>query len=673
MRFLHAASAVLALALAACSAEESGGENAAQSADALSSTWSSFVATPPARAYDSRTAQGPVSAGSEVCIPMAGAGHVPADATAVVINLTAADATAPGYLTAYPGGFERPVASNVNFLPGDAVANGAVIPIGPRGDVCVFNSAGSTNVIVDVSGYTRPDREGLLFNATTPTRLLDTRAGARPAAGSVQRVTVSGQRMADGDAIPREARMAVVNITATDTAGAGYVTAYPAGGERPPTSSLNFGQGATRANLAFVTLDASGAFELYAQTPAHLIVDLVGYLRPGVGGAYMPIVPRRTYDSRTESRGKLRGQETRKIPLSGRAASVPEGGAVLANVTAAEPTSAGFFTAGASGPVASSVNFTAGATVPNLVATWTDASGDGYFYNHTGSAHIVVDVLGVFSTPPNPAPPVLPKTRGLDVALATLAKEVPQRTPGTEASFAVLDLATGEYAGVLDDEPRVSASSAKAIWVAGALSKVGIGPVSEFAGPIFEQSDNYASGSAIDLVGINAMNDFYSRAGMKNSALISWSFGATRNATNRPYVLGSNNYFTARDVVTFLEGIGRGTLLGAAENAQLQEWMRRAPRSGGVAGAIGTLLPADVRAGVMHKAGWLPPGSATTPAAINTHNEIALVPYGDDRMYAVSILLHGGSDYYGAQIPFLEHASCAIYVAVSGDERIGCD
>lgn len=642
--------------------------------DALEATWSSFVALPPTRAYDSRTAEGAVAAGAEVCVPIAGKGQVPTDATAVVLNLTAADATAPGYLTAYPGGFERPVASNVNFVPGDAVANAAVIPVGPRGDVCVFNSAGSTNVIVDVSGYTRPDREGLLFNATSPTRLLDTRSGGRPATGSVQRVQVGGQRLEGGAVVPREARMAVVNLTATETASAGYVTAYPAGAERPSTSSLNVGTGATRANLAFVSLDASGAFELYAQASAHLVVDLVGYLQPGTGGAYMPIVPRRTYDSREPKRGKLGSQETRKIPLSGKSAGIQPGGAVLANVTATEPTAAGFFTAGAASPVASSLNFAPGATVPNLVATWTDANGDGYFYNHTGRTHIIVDVLGVFSTPPNPAPPAIPtNTRNLAAALDRLAAEVPKRTPGTQASFAVMDLSNGEYAGVLDDTQRVSASSAKAIWVAGALAAVGIGPVAPHADPIFQQSDNFESGAVIDLVGPNAMNDFYTRAGMKESALISWSFGKTRNATNRPNPLGGNNYFTARDVVTFLEGIGRGTLLGAKENAELQAWMREAPRSGGVAGAVGSLLPADVRAGVMHKAGWLPPGAATSDAAMNTHNEIALVPYGDGQLYAVAILLHGGNDYYGAQIPFMEHASCAIYAAVSGDDRASCE
>ena len=69
------------------------------------------------------------------------------------------------------------------------------------------------------------------------------------------------------------------------------------------------------------------------------------------------------------------------------------------------------------------------------------------------------------------------------------------------------------------------------------------------------------------------MNDFYSRVGMTHSALISWNYGGTRSATNRPLVHGSNNYFTAKDLVTFLDGIGRGTLLGAAENAQLRDWM----------------------------------------------------------------------------------------------------
>jgi beta-lactamase class A len=234
-----------------------------------------------------------------------------------------------------------------------------------------------------------------------------------------------------------------------------------------------------------------------------------------------------------------------------------------------------------------------------------------------------------------------------------------------------MNLTTGEYAGAGDEVRHVSASSAKVIWVAAAMHAGGT--VSDIAPGIFESSDNALAGVAIDRAGgIDEVNDFYWHvADMDHSITANWSIGKPRHATNQGQ-MGGDNYFTPHDVIGFLSKLDRKEILSKSATATLENYMTMSPRSG-YGGWLGTLLPPAAREQMMHKAGWLPPGSATTPAAINTHNEIALVPYGDDRMYAVSILLHGGSDYYGAQIPFLEHASCAIYVAVSGDERIGCD
>src|SRR5690606_14378922 len=95
---------------------------------------------------------------------------------------------------------------------------------------------------------------------------------------------------------------------------------------------------------------------------------------------------------------------------------------------------------------------------------------------------------------------------------------------GTEVGLAVLDLSTGEYAGTNDEERHVSASSPKAIWVAAALDASGIAAVTPYARPIFEQSDNPAAGSAIDLAGgMNAVNAFYAgKAGMTDSAVTRW-------------------------------------------------------------------------------------------------------------------------------------------------------
>ena len=60
-------------------------------------------------------------------IDIAGRADVPDDATAAVYNLTSVDATAPGYATSYPCDAPvRPEASNLNYGPGQVVANGTI-------------------------------------------------------------------------------------------------------------------------------------------------------------------------------------------------------------------------------------------------------------------------------------------------------------------------------------------------------------------------------------------------------------------------------------------------------------------------------------------------------------------------------------------------------------------
>ncbi len=81
----------------------------------------------------------------------------------------------------------------------------------------------------------------------------------------------------------------------------------------------------------------------------------------------------------------------------------------------------------------------------------------------------------------------------------------------------VRNLTTGEYAGAGDDVRHVSASSAKAIWVAAALAKGA--DVSDIARPIFRDSNNELSGVAIDRAGgPDAVNEFmWNVVGMERS------------------------------------------------------------------------------------------------------------------------------------------------------------
>lgn len=250
-------------------------------------------------------------------------------------------------------------------------------------------------------------------------------------------------------------------------------------------------------------------------------------------------------------------------------------------------------------------------------------------------------------------------------AVAALGVEASRRSPGTEIAIAVRNLTTGEYAGVNDVERHVSASSAKAIWVAAALSNGA--DLSDIARPIFRDSDNELSGVAIDRAGgCDAVNDFiWNKVGMDRTILASWFAG--RHASNQGQ-LGGDNYFTAKDNVLFLTRLDRGEILDGDKRELLETYMTWSPRTG-YGGWLGTLLPEAARASMMHKAGWLPRESYPTYATMNELG-IVQVPGGD--RYAVSILARHGADYWGKQQSFLERASCVIYRTVARDTSLGC-
>ena len=96
--------------------------------------------------------KGPIGAGKTLTVALTG---VPANATAVVVNVTATGPTVSGFLTAYGDGASRPATSTVNFAAGQTIANQATLPVS-NGKIDVFNSAGSTNIVVDLEGYYTP-------------------------------------------------------------------------------------------------------------------------------------------------------------------------------------------------------------------------------------------------------------------------------------------------------------------------------------------------------------------------------------------------------------------------------------------------------------------------------------------------------------------------------------
>ena len=359
----------------------------------------------PARLLDTREGNGAsvgkVGPGSTTVLQVAGRGGVPAvGAGAVVLNVVATEPTASGYVTVYPTGVGRPLASNLNVSTGQTVPNLVVVKLGQSGTVSLFNLNGNTHLIADVAGWF-PESAGI--EPMTPTRLLDTRDGTGAPAGAAAEGSTTTLQVAGRAGIPASGVGAVVlNVTVTEPTGTGYVTVFPTGEPQPLSSNLNFTPGLTVPNLVIAKVGAGGAVSLFNSAGhTHLVADVAGWFP--ASSELHAISPSRFLDTREGNgapKGAVGAGSVTALQITGRNGLPATGvGAVILNVTVTEPTADGYITVYPSGvdpPTASNLNMRPGQTVPNLVIAKVGAGGVIDLYNSAGTSHLVADVVGWF-------------------------------------------------------------------------------------------------------------------------------------------------------------------------------------------------------------------------------------------------------------------------------------
>lgn len=89
-----------------------------------------------------------------------------ADTASLVTNLTAVRPTASPFLTLWASG-TRPATSNINAAAGSTVANGAVVDLSGSNTFLIYNSAGSTDFLIDVTGRFDVASAAMAKNSTT--------------------------------------------------------------------------------------------------------------------------------------------------------------------------------------------------------------------------------------------------------------------------------------------------------------------------------------------------------------------------------------------------------------------------------------------------------------------------------------------------------------------------
>jgi len=277
-----------------------------------------FAGATPLRVLDTRNGIGGpkvrIQQGATITVPMAGVGMklssgaaatIPAGATAVAVNVTAVEPSQAGFFTVWPCGSPRPVASNLNFGRGGAVANGVVAPLGTGGAICIYSDQ-AADVLVDVLGWFGGGGAQPAFVGAVPLRLVDTRNAiggpaavitpTTPRSVPVRNVTVSVNGVARQ--VPADASAVALNVTMVTARAAGFATVWPCGTPQPEASNVNFAAGATVANGVVAPIGPDGSVCVATSADAHLLVDIAGWFAGGADAGFVGNVPRRLVDTR---------------------------------------------------------------------------------------------------------------------------------------------------------------------------------------------------------------------------------------------------------------------------------------------------------------------------------------------------------------------------------------
>jgi hypothetical protein len=379
-----------------------------------------FVALPPNRLFDTRPAEaapgpkGKLAAGQTIDVQITGVAGVPADATAVVMNVTMTGSEDFGYVTVWATGAPQPLTSNLNYrLANQTRPNLVTVPIGAGGKVSMF-AYSPTHLLADVAGYYIDVDEAVTGGrlvSVPPARVFDTRP-SEPAAGPKGLVTAGSTidvQIAGEGGLPSSGISAVVmNLTATGTTVDGYITAYPTDVAQPTASVLNMAaQGPAVANLVVLPLGPDGKVRLFSFGTTHLLADVMGYFTDTTAakttdGLFVPLAPARVFDTReTEAAPGPKGfvAADSSVNFVATAGGVPaDAAAVFLNVTATRSGAFNYITGWPTGlprPLASLLNLGADDTRPNATILAPGSGNQVSLYTFSG-AHLLADAFGYY-------------------------------------------------------------------------------------------------------------------------------------------------------------------------------------------------------------------------------------------------------------------------------------
>jgi len=333
------------------------------------------------------------------------------DATAVALSVTVRGANYAGFLRVYACGDAVPPTSSINFAAAAPASAQVLSRVGASGTVCIGNgTAGAPidtsrtlDLVVSIEGWFGPTASSG-FIPITPLRVYEPRIGTplRPVSPAMRPLDI----VVPLPSAPADATAAAVIITATAATGASSVTAHRCGAAPVASADVSVPLNGTTAGASYVPVTAGvpATICIHVDAPATapaVIIDVMGWFRPGTGLQFAPTAPTRLVDTRPSSRVGAWWPNVGPGQVIDLVAGVPGASAVSGSIITVRPAQGNYLTAynctGAP-PVASVLNAPAAGVAANNITVGLSTARRLCIRSQSFS-HVVFDLVGYWVTP----------------------------------------------------------------------------------------------------------------------------------------------------------------------------------------------------------------------------------------------------------------------------------
>ncbi len=391
-----------------------------------------FASVPLYRVLDTRSGTGEtggaaqLGAGKSLAVTVTGVDGVPSDATSVVVNVVALNATASGYLSTWDSNISDPNIASVGVKAGINTNQTDTIGVSSTGTVSVANhSSAALDVVMTLMGYytgTTDTSAGDTYGDAPWAKIVDTTTGQGtsqapiPAGGSIT-VQVSGQ-----GGIATGADTAVLQFSAPNASQSGYLIANAAGTSDPGVSVLFYDSSMIYRDLIYVPLSSAGKITItnHGSAAVDLVLYTRGYFMPPattpIGAEYVPVGPAGPVIVYGTSSGgtQVAANASVTFQVAG-SAGLPATGVVevAEHVVVTNPAQSGYldvYRGGGTDPNHATMNFLAGdgtdVGYQDSILSQVSPTGQETITNHSsGTVNVQVAVVGVFFNPQVPPVP----------------------------------------------------------------------------------------------------------------------------------------------------------------------------------------------------------------------------------------------------------------------------